>query len=127
MHTLLNDSLEEVEEDWRFLKAAVSIFGKRGVARNIFIEAQPGKRAISQLHPNIFHQSTLAANAVQISHQENAQEHFGIDRRPTRVVVAGLQSLACKSEINVPIDISCVCNSRRCLFLRQMIFGNVVF
>ena len=112
----MNDPLEEVEEERRFLKAAVPILGKRGVVRNLLIEAQPGKPAISQVHPNLLDQAALTGNAVQVSDQQNAQEHFGIDRRPTRVAVARLQGLAYKREIDVPIDKS-----------QQVIFGNVIF
>jgi len=36
---LLNDSLEEIEKERRLLKTAVPILGKRGMMRNLLIEA----------------------------------------------------------------------------------------
>jgi hypothetical protein len=62
----LNDSFEEVEEEWRFLKAVVPIFGKRGVVRNLLIEAQASKRAISQVHPNVLDQAALTGDSVRV-------------------------------------------------------------
>lgn len=44
IQTLLDDSLEEFQKERRFLKAAVPIPGKRGVVRNLLIEARPVKQ-----------------------------------------------------------------------------------
>ena len=44
------------------------------------------------------------------------KQHFGIDRRPTRVAVARFQGLAHKSEVDVTVHKP-----------QQMIFGNMIF
>ena len=60
--------------------------------------------------------SALTRDAVHVSDQENAEQHFGANRRPTRMTIARLQRLAHEGEVDVAINEP-----------QQMIFGNVIF
>src|SRR5262249_20666744 len=54
--------------------------------------------------------------AVQITDQQDAQQKFGIDRRPPGLAVAVLQSLANETQVDVLVDQP-----------KQVVFGNVLF
>ena len=58
----------------------------------------------------------LTGDAVQIPNQQNAQQKFGIDRRPSGLAVAVFQLLPHKLKADVLVDQP-----------QQMIFRNVVF
>ncbi len=80
------------------------------------IEAEASERAISKMHPNVLDQTSLTRDAVQVSDQENAEQHFGVDRWLTRVAAVCLQCFANKREVDVAINKP-----------QQMIFGNMIF
>ena len=92
------------------------ILGERGVMRNLLIETQPREPAPSQMHPQLFHQPALAADAVQIANQQNAQQQFGVNRRPPSLAVTILQLLPHKLEADMLVDQS-----------QQMSFRNLIF
>src|SRR3954465_8650657 len=68
------------------------------------------------MHAQLLHQLALAVDAVQIADQQNAQQQFRVDRRPSAVAVGVLQLGAYELEAHVAIDEA-----------QQVIFGNVVF
>jgi hypothetical protein len=70
-------------EQLRFLKPSVPVFRKPGAMRHLLIEAQTGEPAPRQMHVQLLHQLALAADAVQIADEENAQQELGsIEGRP---------------------------------------------
>src|SRR5437762_5090993 len=100
-HTLPHDLFEEFLEQLRFLKPSMPVFRKRGVMRNLLIEAQTGEPAPRQMHAQFFHQFPLASDAVQIADQKNAQQKLEINRGATGRAVTLLQSLAHKANTDV--------------------------
>jgi len=67
--------------------------------RNLLIETQIGKPAPSQVHAQFFHELALAANAVEIADQENAQQQLGIDRRPSGFAVVAFSCSRTKAKL----------------------------
>jgi len=88
----------------RFLKPSVPVLGKRGMMRNLLIEAQTGEPAPRHMHAQLLYQLALASDAVQIAHQQNAQQEFRINRRPPGLAVAVFQLHAYKLEADVLVD-----------------------
>jgi hypothetical protein len=72
LHTLLNGSLEKIEEERRLLKTAVPILGKCRVMRNLLVEAEASEPAISQVHPDVLDQTAFTRDPVKIANQEDA-------------------------------------------------------
>jgi len=103
-HTLLHDLLKQLLEQLRFLKPSMPVFRKRGVMRDLLIEAQTGEPAPRQMHAQFLHQVAFAGDAVQIADQENAQQELGINRGATGLAVAVSQSLAHKLKTDVLLD-----------------------
>ena len=68
------------------------------------------------MHAQLFHQLALPGDAVQIADQQNAQQEFGINRRPPGLAVTVFQLLPHKLETDVLVDEP-----------EQMGFRNLVF
>jgi len=94
----------------------VTILRERRVMRNFLIEAQPGEPSPGQMHAQFLHQLAFAGDAVQITHQQNAQQQLGINRRSPGFAVATAQLLSHKLETDVLVDQP-----------QQMGFRNLVF
>ena len=103
-HALPHDLFKQLLEQLRFLKPAMPVFRERGVMRNLLIEAQTGEPAPRQMHAQLLHQLAFAGDAVQIANQQNAQQKFGIDRRPSGFAVAVFQLPPHKLEADVLVD-----------------------
>src|SRR5438477_3632785 len=116
LHTLLHDLFEQLLEQLRFLKPSMPVFRERGVMRDLLIEAQSGEPAPRQVHAQFLHQFPLAGDAVQIAHQKNAQQKFGINRRTASLAVTLLQPLAHKAKADVLFNQP-----------QQMSLGNLIF
>src|SRR6516164_8922005 len=99
--TLAHDLFEQLLEQLRLLKPPVPILGERRMVRNLLIEAEPGEPSPRQVHTQLFHQSALAGDAVQIADQQNAQQQLGINRGPTGIAVAVLELLSNKIKTDV--------------------------
>ena len=69
------------------------VFRKRGVVRDLLIEAQTGEPAPRQMHAQFLHQLPFAGDAVQIADQQNAQQKFGINGRTAGIAVTRFQPL----------------------------------
>src|SRR5437588_7027892 len=95
-HTLLHDLFKQLLQQLRFLKPSMPVLRKRGVMRDLLIEAQTGEPAPRQMHAQFLHQFAFAGDAVQIADQQNAQQELGINRGATGLAVAVSQSLAHK-------------------------------
>jgi hypothetical protein len=78
------------------------VFRERGLMRDLLIETQTREPAPGQVHAQFFHQLALAADAVQIANQQNAQQQLGINRRSARLAVTRLQPLAHEGKADVP-------------------------
>lgn len=74
------------------------------MVRDFLIKAEARKPSVSQVHPYVFDQAALTGDSIQIADQQDAEEHFWINRGPTRVAVARLQGLSHESEIDVAIN-----------------------
>ena len=72
LHTLLDDSLEKIEEERRLLKTAVPILGECRVMRNLLVEAEASEPAISQVHPDVLDRSAFTGDPVKVANQEDA-------------------------------------------------------
>jgi hypothetical protein len=72
--------------------------------------------AENQVHAQFLHQLALTGDAVQIPNQQNAQQKFGINRRPSGFAVAVFQLPPHKLEADVPVDQP-----------QQMGFRNLIF
>ena len=62
--------------DWR----------KRGcplLRGNLFLKTRPREPAIGQMHANFFPQTALAGDPVEITYQQQTEQHFGINRGAT--------------------------------------------
>jgi hypothetical protein len=103
-HTLLHDLFEQLLQQLRFLKPPVPVFREGGVMRNLLIETQACEPAPRQVHAQFLYQLALTGDAVQIPNQQNAQQKFGIDRRPSGLAVAVFQLLPHKLEADVLVD-----------------------
>ena len=86
------------------------------MVRNLLIETQAREPSPSQMHAQLFHQLALAGDTVEIADQQNAQQEFGINRRPPGLAVTVFQLLLHKVESDVLVDEP-----------EQMSFGNLVF
>src|SRR6266849_5211180 len=111
-----NDLLKQLPKQIRLLEPSMPVLGKRGVMRNLLIEAESGEPTPRQMHAQLFHQLPLAGDAVEIADQQHAQQQFRIDRWPSRVAVSVLQLGANKLEVDVAIDQA-----------QQVIFRNLIF
>jgi hypothetical protein len=80
------------------------VFRKRGVMRNLLIEAQTGEPAPRQMHAQFFHQLAFAGNAIQVADQQNAQQKLGIDRGTSGIAVTRFQLLPHKGKADVLFD-----------------------
>ena len=94
----------------------MAILRKRGVMWNLLIETETCEPAPRQMHAQFLNQLALAADAIQIANQQNAQQQFRIDRRTTSIAIAVLQSLANEAEVDVLIDQP-----------QQMVLWNLIF
>jgi hypothetical protein len=92
------------------------VLGKRRVVRNLLIEPEPGEPAPRQMHTQLFYQLALAADAVEIADQQNAQQQLRINRGPPRLAVARFHLLPHKLKADMSVDQP-----------QQMSFGNLVF
>jgi hypothetical protein len=75
------------------------------VVRNLLIEAQTGEPAPGQMHAQLLDQFPFAGNAVEIADQKNAQQKFGINRRPTGLAVTNVQSPKAPSWFCLRLDV----------------------
>src|SRR6202021_2471687 len=96
-HDLLKDLLKQI----RFPESTMSVLGKRGVMRNLLIEAQSGEPTPRQMHTYLFHQFPFARDSVEIADQQQAQQQFWVDRWPSRVAVGVLQLGSYKFKVDV--------------------------
>src|ERR1700730_5392577 len=105
------------------------IFRERGVMRDLMIETQTGEPAPRQVHAQLLHQLPFAADAVQITNEQNAQQQRGINRRSAGVAVAVLQLFAHKGKVDVFFDEPQQVALRNLIFQAEIIeqrFGAVV-
>ena len=100
VHDLFKELLKQV----RFLEAAMTILGKRGVMRNFLIEAEPGEPPPSEMHAQLFDQFALAGDAIQIPDQQNTQEELRINRRSAGLAVGVFQLVADEVEADVSVN-----------------------
>src|SRR5713226_9094322 len=70
-----HDLFKHFQKHSRLTKTSVPILRKRCVVWNLLLEVQPSEPTIGQVHPDFFQQAPLAANPVEISHQQ--QTHDG--------------------------------------------------
>jgi hypothetical protein len=63
------------------------------VMRNFLIETETCEAAPCQMHAQFLNELSLAADAIQIANQDNAQQQFWIDRRTTSVAIAVLSAV----------------------------------
>src|SRR6516165_11106273 len=103
-HALLHDLLKQLLEQLRLLKPSVAVLRERGMVWNLLIETQTREPSPSQMHAQLFHQLALTGNTVQIADQQNAQQEFGINRRPPGLAVTVFQLLPHKVETDVLVD-----------------------
>ena len=97
--------------------------------RDLLIEPQPGEPSPRQVHTQFFHQVPLAADAIEIPDQQNAQQLLRIDRRPPRLAVAVFQLLPHELEADVLVDQPQQVGLRNLIFQAEVIeqrFGAVV-
>src|SRR6476620_4105596 len=91
LYAAADDLLKDLLKQIRFLESTMPVLGKRGVMRNLLIEAQSGEPAPCQMHTQLFHQSPFARDPVEIADQQQAQQQFRVDRWPSRIAVGVLQ------------------------------------
>src|ERR1035437_1714150 len=103
-HALFHDLFEQLLEQLRFLKPSVPILGKRRVVRDLLIKTQSREPSPRQMHAQLLDQLALAADAVQVADQQNAQQQLRIDRGPPRLAVAVFQLLPHELETDVLVD-----------------------
>src|SRR5260370_39612909 len=96
--------LEPLLEHLRFLKAPVAILRKGAVVRNFRIKPETCEPAPGEMHAQFLNKLALAADAVQMANQQNAQQQLWINRRTTSIAIAILQSLAHETEVNMLIN-----------------------
>ena len=94
----------------------MAILRKRGVMRNFLIETETSEPAPRKMHAQFLNQLALAADAVQIANQQNAQQQLRIDRWTASFAIAVLQPLAYEAEVDVLINQP-----------QQMILWNLIF
>jgi|SRR5713226_7079745 len=63
--------------DWRKRRCPVLREG------NLFLKTRPREPAIGQMHANFFPQTALAGDPVEITYQQQTEQHFGINRGAT--------------------------------------------
>jgi len=97
LQTARYDLFKPLLEHVRLLKTPLKILGKRGVVRDLLIEAQAGKPAPGQMHAQFFDQFALAGDAIQIANPQDAQQKLGVNRGPSRLAGAVLQLFAHES------------------------------
>ena len=115
-HALLHDLFEQLLEQLRLLKPSMPVFRKRGVMRDLLIEAQTGEPAPRQMHAQFLHQLAFAGDAVQIADQQDAQQKFGINGWTTGIAVTRFQLLPHKGKADVLFNEP-----------QQMSLGNLIF
>src|SRR6476620_801007 len=91
LYAAADDLLKDLLKQIRFLESTMPVLGKRGVMRNLLIEAQSSEPTPRQMHTWLFHQFPLARDSVEIAHQQQAQQQSWVDRWPSRIAVGGLQ------------------------------------
>src|SRR5215469_11557144 len=91
------------------------VFGKCGMIRDFLIQIQASEPTKGQIHPYFFQQATLARNPVQITHQEQSQQYFGIDRGTASRAIGILQPLAHETQIHMTINLA-----------QQVVLGDLV-
>jgi len=69
----LHDFFEYLAKHSRLAKAPVPVLGKRRVVRDFLIQIEPREPSIGKMHADFFHQSPLAGDAVEITHQQQSQ------------------------------------------------------
>jgi len=84
--------------------------------RDLLIKAQTREPAPRQVHAQFLDQFALAANAVEIADQQNAQQQLRINRRSTGLTVAVLQLSPHELKTDVLLDEP-----------QQMVLGNLIF
>jgi hypothetical protein len=72
--------------------------------RNFLVETEACEPAPRQVHAQFLNQFALAADAIQIANQQNAQQQFWVDRRTASIAIAVLQLLVYEAEVDVLID-----------------------
>src|SRR5260370_29106589 len=111
-HAVLKQLLEQL----RLLETPVPILRKRGVMRDLLIEAQAGKPTPGQMHAQFLDHLARTGNAIQVADQEEAQQKLGINRWTARLAIAVLQLFAHKGKANVLFD------EPQPMILRHLIF-----
>src|ERR1700688_1415265 len=97
--------------------------------RNLLIEPQSREPAPRQVHAQFLHQLPFAGDAIQVADQQNAQQQFGINRRPAGIAVTRFQLLPHKGKADVLFDQPQQMSLRNLIFQAEVIeqsFGGVV-
>jgi hypothetical protein len=84
--------------------------------RDFLIETEACEPAPGEMHAQFLNKLALAADAVQIANQQNAQQQFWIDRRTTGVAIAVLQPLTHEAKVDMLVNQP-----------QQMILWNLIF
>lgn len=84
--------------------------------RDLLPEVQPREPTVSQMHPYFFQQTPLARDPIQITHQQQTQQHFGIDRRTAGSAVVAFEAFPYEAQIDVAINLP-----------QQVVFGDLLF
>ncbi len=111
------------------LGQSISVFGKRGVMRDLLIEAQSCEPAPRQVHAQFLHQLPLAGDPIQIADQQDAQQQFGINRGTAGIAVTRFQLLSYKGKADVLLDEPQQMSLRNLIFQAEVVeqrFGAVV-
>jgi len=83
LHATGDDLLKDLLKQIRFLKPSMPVLRKRGVVRNLLIEAESRKPSPRQMHAQLFLPASFARDPVEVADQQHAQQQFGsIDGLP---------------------------------------------
>jgi hypothetical protein len=115
-HAAPDNLLKDFLKDARLPKAPVAVLGKGRVIGNLLLKAQSSEPTVGKMHPHFVHQAPLAGDPVQIADQQQAQQHFRINRRSSGRAVEVLQALSYEAQIHMVINES-----------KKVILGDLVF
>lgn len=105
IHHLVDYFVEQGTKEVLALEPPAPVLAEGGMARDFALQAQPTEPAVSQVEVDLLAQPPLGGDAEEIlSHQHHPSEDLRIPRRPSALLIEGLQAPVYEAEVHMTLD-----------------------
>jgi len=68
------------------------------------VKPQAGEPPIGEMHPYFVQQAPLTGDPIEVPDEQQAQQHFRVNRGPTRQAIEACQPISHEAEIDRAVD-----------------------